>query len=439
MSEKSRIIHWDIIRRKVRQFFTKNIGYKILSVLIALFVWSYVISQDPTLTRDKIMNDATISVTGADAIKRNGYIVTSSLDDQLQGITVRAAVPQTQYQNAQASNYNLRLDLSRIRAAGEQEARILWTNSSTYGSIVEVVPAAVNVNVEEYITRYRIPVMLETTGTLQNGWYTTAATLDPPVVAVSGPLSLVQSIVRAQASMDLSSLKGEEGTVLTAVPFQLFNSKGEPVESSLLEVTSESVLMDSVIVEQTLYPEKILTFSQLGLITGTPGYGYEIKNVTISPEQVIAAGRTDALNEIEQIYTDAHVDVTDATESFTQILRLRKPSSLTYLSEETVTVAVEIGEKSATRTFDNLRLNLVNVPDGMSATATQRTASVTLEGPLLWIEALRANHLNLTLDLENLSEGEHEVPVHCEVSDSDGISFQVTYNPETVKVTLKNR
>ena len=73
MSEKSRIIHWDIIRRKVRQFFTKNIGYKILSVLIALFVWSYVISQDPTLTRDKIMNDATISVTGADAIKRNGY------------------------------------------------------------------------------------------------------------------------------------------------------------------------------------------------------------------------------------------------------------------------------------------------------------------------------------------------------------------------------
>ena len=42
-------------------------------------------------------------------------------------------------------------------------------------------------------------------------------------------------------------------------------------------MTSESVLLDSVIVEQTMYAMKTLELSQTGLIQGTPKEGYEIK------------------------------------------------------------------------------------------------------------------------------------------------------------------
>ncbi|MBQ9326635.1 MAG: hypothetical protein IJ246_12805 [Clostridia bacterium] len=439
MSERKNDTRLHAVSSFMKRWVTHNIGYKIFSVLLAVFVWAYVISQDPTLTRDKTMSGATVTISGADTIKRNGYIVTSSLENQLQDVTVRAAVPQTQYQNASASNYNLRIDLSRIRSAGEQEARILWTNSTNYGSVVEVTPASVTVNVEEYITRYRIPVMLEMTGKLADGWYTTAATLDPPMIAVSGPLSLVQSIVRARASLDLSLLSGEEGTVLTAVPFTLLNSQGEEVESSLLEVTSESVLLDSVIVEQTLYPEKELSFSDIGLVTGTPAYGYEIKKVTISPEQVIAAGHADALQEFEQVFTDARIDVTDLNESFTQILRLRRPSSLVYLSEETVTVAVEIGEKIGTRTFNDVRLNMINTPANYNASLSSRYANVTLEGPVNWLDSLRSARITLSVNLAGLEEGEHEIPILCEVSDSDGVDYDVQIDPANVTVTLKHK
>jgi hypothetical protein len=47
----------------------------------------------------------------------------------------------------------------------------------------------------------------------------------------------------------------------------------------MLQVTSESVLLDSVIVEQMVYTKRTVEMSQLGLVTGTPAEGYEIKGV----------------------------------------------------------------------------------------------------------------------------------------------------------------
>ena len=82
-----------------------------------------------------------------------------------------------QYANAKATNYNVRIDLSRISSAGEQEIRILSTNSSTYGTVSSIQPSTVTIDVEEYITRFRIPVSVQTVGSAPEGYYAGAATL----------------------------------------------------------------------------------------------------------------------------------------------------------------------------------------------------------------------------------------------------------------------
>lgn len=57
----------------------------------------------------------------------------------------------------------------------------------------------------------------------------------------------------------------------TSVPFRLLDSDGNAVESDLLEITSESVLVDSVVVEQYLYSEREIDMNMLGLTTGEDG------------------------------------------------------------------------------------------------------------------------------------------------------------------------
>ena len=272
------------------QALKKNWGFKVLALLIAIVLWAGLISQDPTLTREKTFTDVTLNVTGADTLKRNGLIVTSDLSNLLSGATVWVDVPQMQYANASAHNYSVRIDLSRIRETGVQQVKVQSTSSSTWGSVTEIYPETVEIEVEEYITRYRIPVSIVTTGEAPAGYYAATPSLDPPLVAVSGPRSLVEKIARAEATLELNTLPAREGLVRTSVPFRLLDSNGNAVESDLLEITSESVLVDSVVVEQYLYSEREIDMNTLGLTTGEVATGYEIKSVTVTPATITAAG-----------------------------------------------------------------------------------------------------------------------------------------------------
>ncbi len=417
-----------------------NWGYKLLSVLLALALWAGLITQDPTLTREKTMADGSVTVLGSDTLLRAGYIVTDGLDD-IPSVTIRAEIPQGQYQAAQASNYNPRIDLSRISATGEQELKIATTNSTSYGTVHEVTPASVTVTVDEYITRYRIPVRVEALGEAPAGWYSTAPSAEPSILAVSGPRSLVERIVRAEAALDLATLPAQEGTVRTAVSFRLVDRQGEEIPADSLQITSQSVLIDSVVLEQSMLPMKTLNLSTVGLVTGTPAEGYEIKSITITPSSVNAAGPDEVLAQLDAIYADATVDVTDLTDSINRSIRVRKPTELNYLSQDTVTVAVEIGPILSSRTFRSLRVEPVGLGEGLTASLEPRTAEAEVEGDLLWVLKLRASDLRLRVDLTGLTAGEYDLPVICELADENSgvTAWSAAVTPETVHVTVQEK
>ena len=427
-----------IFLHSLGRLITSNWGYKLFSILLAVALWAGLITQDPTLTREKSMPDGNVTILGGETLLRSGYIVTEGLEE-VPTVTIRAEIPQGQYQAAQASNYNPRVDLSRINTTGEQEIRISTTNSTTYGTVLEVSPSTLTVTVDEYITRYRIPVRVETVGETPEGWYSTAPTVEPSVLAVSGPRTLVERIVRAEAALDLTTLPAQEGTVRTAVSFRLVDRAGEEISKDSFLITSQSVLMDSVVLEQSMLPMKTLNLSTVGLVSGTPAEGYEIKSITITPSSVNAAGPEEVLEQLDSIYADATVDVTDLTSSINRQIRVRKPSELNYLSQDTVTVAVEIGPILSSRTFRGLRIEPVGVGDGLTATLEPRTAEADIEGDLLWVVKLRASDFHLRVDLTGVEAGEHELPVVCELANENSSvsAWNATVTPATVRVTVQ--
>ena len=427
------------IAHKILQIVLKNWGFKLIALLAAIFLWAGLISQDPTLTRERTFTGVTISVTGQDSMKRNGFIVISDLDALRRDATMRVEVPQMQYDNVSASTYNPRIDLTRIKETGKQTLKVTTTTSSTYGSVMEIDPDTIDIQVEEYITRYRIPVLVYTTGEPPKGFYATTPSVDPPVVAISGPRSLVEKIVRAEVTLNQANLPARAGVVRTAVPFKLVDTKGNEVANKLIEVTSESVLLDSVIIEQTLYASRSLDLSQVGLVTGQPAEGYEIKTVTITPSTITAAGRDRSLAALDTLYADSQVDVGDMTESFTQQIRVRKPSELNYLSADTVTVAVEIGPVIKSRTFEDMKIDIISVPDGYTASLATKTCSVTVMGAQLWVDSIRKANITVRVDAAGLEEGEHEVPVNLVIANDNGQSYTMEASPAMVMLELKQK
>ena len=413
---------------------TRHLGYKILAIVIAVILWAGLIVQDPDITREKTFTGVSVSVSGEETMKRNGYIVVSDLDAALSDVSLRVNVPQMQYTNATAAAYNVSLNLSRLNETGTQEVRITTTNSSTYGTVSEVSPSSIEVEVEEYVSRYRIPVTVIPTGEAPEGYYATAPAAEPTRVTVSGPRSQIENVVRAEATLDLSQLPAREGTVRTAVGFRLVDSDGNEVSSDFIQVTSESVLLDTITAEQALYPYTTLDVSGIGLVTGEPAEGYEVKGVSVSPSTLIGAGRSEALALLGLLFTDTQIDVTGLTGSTSQQLRLRKPSELQYLSADSISVAVDIGPVITERNFPEARITLTGVASNLRGRLDSSTASVTLRGEQLALKALRANSVTLACDASGLTAGTWDLPILCTVP-----GFEATVLPATMRVTLTER
>ena len=426
----------DAVLRRLRSIFLENWGTKLLALFIAVALWAGLITQDPSLTREKQFTNVDVNILGEETLKRNGFIVLENLEDVLDSVAIRVSVPQGQYAAAQASNYSVRVDLSRIKQSGEQDVRILSTNSTAYGAVTEIVPPTVMLTVDEYVTRYRIPVMVSTRGEPPKGFYATEPSNDPPMIAVSGPRTLVDRIASAQVTVDQTTLPAQEGVVRRALAFTLVDDNGGVIESDLLEVTSESVLLDSIIVEQTVYTQRTVELSDLGLVIGQPAEGYEIKGVYLTPASVIIAGKASAIKDINVMYADNNVNVRGLKESVSKSLRVRQPSTIKYASTDQVTVAVEIGPIITSRAYE-AAVSLQGLSSSFREAGGLRTATVHLTGPQPWLDGLSAAQVKLNCDMSSIAgPGTYTLPLSCTVEGSEGQVYTSEISPANVVVTV---
>ena len=316
---------------------------KVIAVLISIVLWAGLISQDESLTREKTFQNVAVSVTGSETLKSNALIVVSDLDEMLDGVSITAAVPQKQYEKAEASAYNVRLDLSRIKGTGEQEIKLQSTNSSTYGRVISTNPSTITVKVEDYIIRQRIPVSYEITGDIPDGWYMATPSVDPALIAVSGPRSIVQNISRAKVFIRTDEIEWKEGQNFISSEIILYNRAGGIVESPLISMTSSSLNIDSVLIELNILPTAVFDTGNLIQTTGKPAGGYYIKDIRISPETVTVAARQEVLEQMTELSLERNtINVKNLKETTPFQLKVQKPSDDAILSNDTITVTVEI-------------------------------------------------------------------------------------------------
>lgn len=347
MSENKKQINWkktlNLLKRGLKHLVLHNGLLKIIAVVISVFLWAGLISQDETLTRDKYFQNINVSITGTETMKSRGFIVVSDLDEILSNVNIIADVPQKQYQNADASAYNVRLDLSKINSTGEQEIKLLSSPSTVYGKVSAINPSTVKVQVEEYGTRSIVPVATPMDGDPPEGWSKPQTSVNPTVVSVSGPASLVTDITKAEARINLDDLEWKEGTVTDSFKLKLLTRSGEEVQSPLLSITSSSLVIDSVLIDMTILPCKQFYTKDLIRISGTPAPGYKVSEISTSPEIITVTAKQEVLDQMEELSLErTTVNVDNMKEDIPLQLTVFKPSQDAILSNETVTVNIVI-------------------------------------------------------------------------------------------------
>lgn len=325
------ILH--LLKRGVRHLFLHNGWFKLMAVLISIILWAGLISQDPNVTRNKTFQNVEISIDTAKLKK--GLIITSNLDEIRKGITVTSSVPQLQYENAEASVYDLHVDLSGIKTAGEYELKILSSEDATYGNVVSISPSTVKVRVEETYTLTGVPITVETKGkeSVPDGWYITQPTTLLETVSVSGPASVVKEVTSAVVTVDLSALKWEEKNIRQYYEIQLYNQNSEEINNPLLTISSEGSNNDRALIEASIMPTRDFSLREMIRIQGEPAEGFEVVGEpNVNPEYITIAGSEEKLVELEELPVEQRaakiletgiVDITDQSNTIVEEVKVK--------------------------------------------------------------------------------------------------------------------
>lgn len=330
---------------RIRKGLTKNWGLKLLCLAMAVILWGVLVSQDTAVPRPKNIKNVKVTATNTASLRQNGFIVVSGLED-LGTRDIQVQVPQKYYNAAAPTHYSVRLDLSQIREAGEQTVTLTGTSTNTtmYGSVSNVFNSQVTVVVEEYETRTRVPVQLIVTGEAPEHFYASNPICDPDTVDIGGPKSIVDKVVRCVATYDMSTLNAAPGTVRTSVFFSFQDIEGNELDASNLSVTTQSVDLRNLVVDQVLYPKAEVKISKDNLLLGQPAPGYQVTDVKIYPETLeIAAGDISRyLEEGALIFPNGRLNIAGEKQGITGKLNISRPSGVVYMSTYEITVSVSI-------------------------------------------------------------------------------------------------
>lgn len=407
---------------------------KLTAVLIAILFWMIVIASDPTLERQKEMT-ATVSVTGADTLRSRGYVVTDDLTSSPITVNITAKVTQGNYDRATAASFSPRLDLSQITSDGQQEVSFS-AGYSTYGEIQSFEPKSMTVNVERYITRSRVPVVVRVTGEMPQGLWRSATSCDPNLVSVSGPASLVEQVRRAVVELPLEGLRADMEDCQVTSPVTLETADGQTISSPLIRITFESVTVDSASIECSVLPTRSVAVDVASAITGTPAHGYEVGEIRVSPETVTVADSAEALKNLEAMFVQSPVDVTGATEDLLVTVPLAGATAHSYCSAREVAVSVTIRPATHTHTYNDLPVQVENLGPGLKAALNRAKLGAVLSGAYQDMESLKAANIHLYVDAQGLAAGVYNVEVQCRVDGAE--SYDFTPQQQTLTLTIQS-
>lgn len=410
--------------RLIKGVLSHNWKLKIISVFVALILWSFVVYSNPSIMSSKTVSGVEVSVSGQAVLESRLLAVLTDLES-ISPARVRVEVSQASFANVTPDNIRVELDLSGIRQTGKQSVKLRGT--TTTGRVVEVWPESVELEIEKRDQRY-VPVNVVRQHESSRYWYDTTR-INPATIAVSGPASVVQQVASARVSFDA---RGVTAYTSRAEQFVLLDAQGQEITTSTLSksTTSVTVTMD-------VYPARQLKVTEdvTELAIGEPAEGYEVdwESVEVQPDKITVAGEQDLIDALTELVVEP-VDISGAKNTVTTTCKISTLTDLKNISSKEVTVTVPIREKQVTSRFTDISITQLGRGAGLTAALGQNRVDIQVTGPYFTMQALKKGDIIASVDLKDLEVGEHSLPVTVTVVNYPGLTH--TVEPESIRVVL---
>ena len=251
-------------------------------------------------------------------------------------------------------------------------------------------------------------------------------TLSTSEVIVKGAQYQIEQVAIVKALIDVSKIPSQDVGTQTVDDIELiaYDSKGEIVDVEIVpETLSAEITIKSPSKE---LPLKFVT-------KGNVAFGYAIKTIEASDTKVTVWGSSEVLNELKVI--EVEINVSDIKTNQKYKLEINKPNGIRTMSISTVNVDITL-DKAADRELNNVGLIWRNLDLSkykvQASSANDTNVTIILKGVASVINDIEPTDVTAYLDLSGYTEGEYEVEVQVEGTDT-----RVEYVAKTKKVKVK--
>ncbi len=378
---------------KCKAFFTTNIAIKIVAVVFALLLWGYVLA-DQNPERIKQVENVPVSTEGANELLARSLILVT---DDLGTVDVAVSAEITRHREIDATRVSCVAKLNTITTEGAYTLPLDVTVQSGLGTVVNVTPGTVKVEVDRLIKK-SVPVKLEYEGELPEGFEIKTASF-PTTITVEGAMRYITPIRRAVATVSLDALRADYEGAVDVVFYD--------AEDEVLDVVTRYRDVPSIAVQLDITATKRVPVT-VDLTTPDPTY-YSTGYVSSMPE-VVLWGDADALADIETVYTEPIVATTDMDGEVVETM-LMLPDTVELKTGYTPDLRVTVTVTERVETVkQQMEATLLHLSD-LFAVSEPVMVELEITGTVAELEKWKPEQVTLTVSARDLGIGEHTVPL----------------------------
>lgn len=392
----------------------------LLAFVLAIAVWISAVTANDPMEERAYPEAVVIEIVGQDP----GMVITSGSPGSVSLILEAPSSIWTQLQNERGA-VRAFVDLSGLQA-GTYSLPIQVQIVPRPVRIISQSPTTLNVSMEVLATK-ELPITLVQRGEVATGYLAELPTSERDTVTITGPQSLVDRVITALASIDISQASE---TINRVVTVQLLDENEQPVNG--LTLTPDRITVNQVISQRFGYRNVVVTV----VMTGQVANGYRLTNISVFPPAVtVFSTDPQVVSALPGFVETLPVDISGARDDVDISVALDLPEGVAVVGNQTeVLVRVSIAAVESSLTLPNVPIEIIGLSPNQTGIVEPETVTVIISGPMALLDRLQASDVRVIVNLENTLAGSYQIEPEVEILISDLIAESIL--PETVTVTV---
>ena len=427
---------------------TDNLALKIVSVIIAVVIWYIVVDyNDPMIQR---------SISGVEVQVENGSYIANGkrvyhIDEQYKTISVIVEGNRSVVSRLTADDIQVTADLTEIVDFDSDPVYVPLRVSCpgiTQDNLT-LPRTTIPVSIEDVASR-EFPVTVDTAGTRPDKDYeigSMQASLTS--VVISGPQSIVNTIGTVVAEINVNGMSAS-GAVNASL--KIYDMADNELSASTVsdDLSFDGSGVPEIEVQVELWQKRSGVRFQVEGYTGEPEEGYEVTEISTTPEEITVAGSEEALDRLKKQGNVIQIPKElISVEGASRDLQISDIKIADLLPEDMITATNAASEVTVNVTvlpwgsrefaLDVEDISVQNLASDLAVKYDSAEIEVRVQAAEKELEELSGSQISASIDLSGKAEGDYTVPVNItlpegyELVDNVSVSVHLLEKPGTAQ------